>query len=102
MGRGRGDTRGSVMEEAELRVDERDPVLAARRLHLGVARGSPRLGDEAHAVLARVIDVVAEGDEAGGDEGDAVEPRGPGAPLVVAEGIGGAVEGRAQRSVLVL
>ena len=62
-----------VVEEAKLRVHEGDPVLAARLFDLTVAGRAAGLGDEAHAVLLGVVDVVAEGNEAVRDEGDAVE-----------------------------
>ena len=53
----------SMMEGPDLRVDERDAVLAARRFHILVARRAAGLGYEGNSVLAGLIDVVPERDE---------------------------------------
>ena len=59
-----GHVRGwLVVKEPHARVHHGDPVLAAGRLDLPVPGGAAGLGDVAHAMLRRVVDVVPERDE---------------------------------------
>src|SRR5262249_49675275 len=71
-----------MMEQPNAGHCHGDAVLAASGDHLVVARRAARLGDEAHAVASRMVDVVAEGNEAVGSQTDAGDP-GEKASLVV-------------------
>ena len=53
----RARCRSSVMEQTQLGVHQRDAVLAAGGLDVGVAGGAAGLGDVADAVLLGVVDV---------------------------------------------
>ena len=66
---------GLVVEQTQIGVRHGDAVLAARCGHLVVAAAAAGLCDEPHSVPLRVIDVVAERNEAVADQRDAVPCR---------------------------